>query len=120
VRASRLVALAGAAAALAAAGCGVPSEPKKQAEEVESVAAEGALLAHDAAEGRTTGTFARVHAQALRERLKALRPKIVERELARIERNVDSALRQLAENPDEADVEARLDEAAKAAGELTR
>jgi hypothetical protein len=120
VRASRVVALAGAAAALAAAGCGVPSEPKKQAEEVESVAAEGALLAHDAAAGRTTATFTRVHAEALRERLKALRPKIVERELARIERNVDSALRQLADSPAEADVEAPLEEAANAAGALAK
>jgi hypothetical protein len=120
VRASRVVALAGAAAALAAAGCGVPSEPKKQAEEVESVAAEGALLARDAAKGRTTATFARVHAEALRERLKALRPKIVEPTLARIEREVDSALRQLAESPGEADVAAPLDEAAKAAGALAK
>jgi hypothetical protein len=120
VRASRVIALTGAAVALAGAGCGVPSEPTKQAEEVESVAAEGALLARDAAEGRTTATFARVHAQALQEQLRALRPKIVEPELARIERDVDAALRQLAASPGEADVEAPLDEAAKAAGALAK
>ena len=32
-------------------GCGVPQELSKQAEEVGSVAAEGALLAHDAGVG---------------------------------------------------------------------
>jgi hypothetical protein len=120
VRASRLIALIGVLAALAAAGCGVPSEPAKQAEEVESVAAEGALLAHDATGGRTTATFTRVHAQALRKRLGALRPKIVEQELARIADRVDSALRTLEGSPSEADVEVPLDEAAKAAGELAK
>jgi cell division protein ZapA (FtsZ GTPase activity inhibitor) len=120
VRVPPAIALAVVLAALAAAGCGVPSEPKKQAEEVESVAAEGALLAHDASEGRTTATFTRVHVQTLRERLTVLRPKIVERELALIARDVDSALQKLEESPSDADVEAPLDEAAKAAGELAK
>jgi hypothetical protein len=115
VRASRVIAAAGAAVALAAAGCGVPSEPKKQAEEVASVAAEGALLAHDAAEGRSTDPFTRAHARALRERLAPLRPKIVERRLARIAAEVDEALGELEAEPRTARVEARLDEAAKAA-----
>jgi hypothetical protein len=120
VRVLPAIALAVALGAFAAAGCGVPSEPKKQAEELESVAAEGALLARDATEGRSTATFTRVHVQVLRERLAALRPKIVERELALIARDVDSALRQLEESPSEADVAAPLDQAAKAAGELAK
>jgi hypothetical protein len=42
-----------------AAGCGGSSSPAKQAEELQSLAAEGALLAHDAAEGDTTGPLTR-------------------------------------------------------------
>ena len=40
---------------------------QKEAESVQSVAAEGALLAHDAADGRTTTPFASVHSGVLAE-----------------------------------------------------
>ena len=40
---------------------------QKEAESVQSVAAEGALLAHDAADGRTTTPFALVHSGVLAE-----------------------------------------------------
>ena len=58
-------AAAAVAVALVLTAC-QPTEVPKQAEEVASVAAEGALLAHGAAEGTTTDTFAREHAKALR------------------------------------------------------
>ena len=59
-----------AAALLLISGCGVPQQLSKQAEEVHSVAAEGALLAHEASEG-SLDTFTREHAKALRKLLGA-------------------------------------------------
>ena len=53
------------------AGCGGGPQTldaealKKQAEAIESLAAEGALLAADVSEGDTTSQFVRVHAEAL-------------------------------------------------------
>ena len=105
---------------LAVAACGVPSSPKDQAEEVHSIAAEGAILAHDAAEGDTTATFTGVHAAALRKRLDTLRPKIVDPSLARIDRRAAEALRRLEADPFGADVEDDLDESAQAAEELAK
>ena len=61
------------AVSLGLAGCGgVPQTLdaealKKQAEAIESLAAEGALVAGDVSEGDTTSTFVRVHAEALGE-----------------------------------------------------
>ena len=105
---------------LVIAACGVPSSPTAQAEDVHSVAAEGALLAHDAAEGDTTAAFTRTHADALRKRLDALRPKIARAELARVEERVAAALQRLADDPAGADVERDLADAAEAAEELSR
>ena len=59
-----------AAALVLISGCGVPQQLSKQAEEVHSVAAEGALLAHEASEG-SLDTFTREHAKALRKLLGA-------------------------------------------------
>jgi methionine synthase I (cobalamin-dependent) len=81
------------------AGCGVPQEPSKQAEEVHSIAAEGALLAHDAAEGSTTETFTREHAKALGKRIETLDPAIEELNLAQIAADVYKVLTVLAERP---------------------
>ena len=59
------------AVSLGLAGCGGGSQTldaealKKQAEAIESLAAEGALLAADVSEGDTTRPFVRVHAEAL-------------------------------------------------------
>ncbi len=61
----RLAALA-LSLVVVAAGCGSDS-PKKQAEDVHSFAAEGALLAHEAAAGDATVPFTRVHAERLHE-----------------------------------------------------
>jgi hypothetical protein len=59
-----------AIAVLCTAGCGgggtlSKKDLKKQAEAVQSFAAEGALLAKDAQQSRTTETFVRVHTEYL-------------------------------------------------------
>lgn len=104
------------------AGCIVPSDPAKQAEEIASIAAEGALLAHDAAEGDTTETFTHEHAEALRRNLSKLEPKVEVAELSRLLRTTDAQLERLAAAPGDrkraAHVEGRLDQAAKSAEEL--
>lgn len=113
--------LLGAVLALILSGCLVPSEPAKQAEEIASIAAEGSLLAHDAAEGDTTQAFTRVHAEALRESLARLEPKVEAAALARLLERADAALAELAEPPAAARaarLERRLDEVATRAGEL--
>jgi hypothetical protein len=109
---------------LLVAGCGAPHELAKQADEVHSVAAEGALLAHEAAEGDTRATFAREHAEALRKRLDELRPAIDERRLAMVADDVDRTLAELAGTPGDreqaAGAERKLERAAKAADELAK
>jgi len=55
---------------LAAAGCGgggsfSQKDVQKQFEAIQSLAAEGALVAHGAADGRTTDVFVRVHTSYL-------------------------------------------------------
>jgi hypothetical protein len=63
--------VAAAAAALVLGGCGSTTlDPKtlgKSADTVHSVAAEASLLAEDAADGRTLGTYQAAHSAALRE-----------------------------------------------------
>jgi hypothetical protein len=106
------------------AGCGAPHELSKQADEVHSVAAEGALLAHEAAEGDTTGAFAREHAKALRKLLGKVRPAIEEPRLATVADDVDATLAELARTPGDreraAGAERKLDHAAEAADELAK
>jgi hypothetical protein len=106
---------------LVLAGCGVPQGLSKQAEEVHSVAAEGALLAHEASEG-SLDSFTRTHAKALRKRLDELRPAIENDTLARTAEEVDTELTSLASHAgDRAEaerLESRLEHAAKAAEEL--
>jgi hypothetical protein len=110
------------AAVVLLSGCGVPDEPSKQAEEVHSFAAEGALLAHGAAEGSTLTTFTSEHAKAIRELLEQLRPAIEERRLARIATDVSTSLARLAAAPgDRAKsraLERRLENDARAAAEI--
>ena len=109
---------------LALAGCGAPRELAKQAEEVHSVAAEGALLAHEAAEGDTRDTFAEVHAAALRKLLGELRPAIDDARLAAVADDVDRTLSELARTPGDreraAGAERKLEAAAEAAEEVAR
>jgi len=108
---------------LLAVGCGVPRELSKQAEDVHSVAAEGALLAHDASEGSTTSTFTAEHAEALRKLLSPLRAAVEDERLAEIADDVDRTLGDLARAPDDerrtAAAERRLDRLAADAEELS-
>jgi hypothetical protein len=105
-----------------AAGCGAPATVEKQAEEVGSIAAEGALLAHDASEGDTTKTFTRVHARELAKKAEQLVPKIRSDNLERVTRSVVSGLERLADDPGDErgaeELEQRLDDAAKRAEEI--
>lgn len=69
---SRLAPSCAALALLVLAGCGAggtlsESELTKEIETIGSAAAEGALLAHDAADGRTTHAFTKVHSEFLSE-----------------------------------------------------
>jgi hypothetical protein len=110
-----------AAALLLTSGCGVPQQLSKQADEVHSVAAEGALLAHEASEG-SLDAFTSEHAKALQKRLDQLRPAIENEQLARAADSVDAALANLAEHPGDrrnsSRLERRLEAAAKTADGL--
>ena len=103
-------------------GCGSPGTVEKQAEEVGSIAAEGAILAHDASEGDTTATFTRVHARELAKKADQLAPKIHDGDLERVARAVGSDLERLADEPDDerraAQLERSLDDASKRAEEI--
>jgi hypothetical protein len=105
-------------AALLLAGCGQPTEPSKQAEALGSMAAEGALLAHDAAGGSSTGPFTRVHSEALRTKLDQLEPYLEDSQLARLAADIGEALDGLPDQPGRA--ERQLDAASDKAEELAR
>ena len=111
-----------AVAVLVLAGCGVPQDVPKQAEEVQSVASEGALLAHDASEGDTTEVFTREHADALRKLLRPLREAIEDERLGEVADDVDRTLGELARTPGDeqraAGAERKFDQLAKAAEKL--
>ena len=102
--------------------CGIPSDPKKQAEDVSSIAAEGAVLAHEVAEGDTTTPFTKVHSRALAQQLDPLRDAITERRLARIAADVSSLLDTLEGDPGDrveaARVERALEDDADAASRI--
>jgi len=106
------------AALVLLAGCGQSTDPKKQADDLGSVAAEGALLAHDAADGSSTGPFTRVHSGVLREDVVELEPKLKQRALSRLADDIASALDELPDRPDAA--ARRLDDAADRAEELAQ
>jgi hypothetical protein len=111
-------------ATLAVSACVVPSEPSKQAEEIASIAAEGSLLAGDAADGDTTSAFTRVHANALRKNLGTLKPEVEAATLTQLLREADAALTQLAAAPSDearaARLGHRLDQISGRAEELAR
>jgi hypothetical protein len=99
------------ALALICSACGVPSSPSKQAEEIASVASEGALLAHEAGGGDSFTAFTRVHAEALAERLSPLEPKIENERLAILLARTTQALETLAAAPGDEERAARLERA---------
>ena len=109
-------------AACLLAGCGTPQELSKQAEEVHSVAAEGALLADGAAQGDTTEPFTSEHAKALRKLLRPVRGAIEDDRLTGIADSVDRTLGQLEASPGDAALaagaERKLNELAGSAEEL--
>ena len=85
---------------VALAGCGTPQELAKQADEVHAVAAEGALLAHEAVAGDTLDTFAREHAHALRKAARTkVRPAIGAPSQPRSRTDVDRTLAEFARTP---------------------
>jgi hypothetical protein len=110
------------AALLLLAACGVPQELPKQAEEVQSIAAEGALLAHGAADGSATDPYVREHARALRRVVEELLPAIEDARLVRTAASVSASLALLAAAPDEepaaAVLERELEAAAAEAAEI--
>ena len=84
-------------AALALAGCG--QSAKKQADDLGSVAAEGALVAHDASEGSTTDNFTRVHGRALRDLAMKVRDQPAAPRLGQLAGRIVTDLDELADNP---------------------
>jgi hypothetical protein len=115
----RIVALFGIACLLV--GC-VPADPAKQAEAIASIAAEGALLAHGAAEGSSTKIFVREHAEALDRKLGETRSVVDDRRLASLAASVSDELVRLAQEPDDElttrSVERALERRAEEAAEL--
>ena len=93
------IALAALATVVVLAGCGTPQELSKQADEVHSRAAEGALLAQQVASGDTFEAFAAEHASALRHKLDELRPAIEDDRLAAVAAAVDRTLASLESHP---------------------
>jgi hypothetical protein len=115
----RIVAVLGLAVLLM--GC-APDEPAKQAEEIGSIAAEGALLAHGAAEGSSTKIFVREHAEALDRRLERTRSVVHDQRLVSLAASVSDELARLAEEPGDEfttrSVERALERRAREAAEL--
>ena len=106
---------------------------EKEAESIQSFAAEGALVARDVADGKSTVPFARVHAGELREQAAKLEESLskakavpaVEDELAQavaLISDVVASLDQLERAPGDADLargaQRKLEQAAKDAEEL--
>jgi len=119
----------------ACGGGGQPSaeELKKQAESIQSFAAEGALLARDVADGKSTVPFTRVHAEELADKAAKLEQTLasaqsapdVEDELARaveLTKRVAASLEELEQAPGDAEsarrVQRELEAAAKQAEKL--
>ena len=102
-------------------GCLVPSEPAKQAEEISSISAEGALLAHGVAEDGVTDIFMQVHAEALRKQLSQLEPKVQVDAVSNVLRDADAALALLQDGPAAPGLlEQRLERISKRAEELAK
>ena len=101
------------------AGCG-SSTPAKQAEDLESLAAEGALLAHDVAEGETTGPFTRVHSRELAHAAKSLESSAKTPEIEQLAGEIYGELNELgdADRHKAAQIEDELHGLADDAGDL--
>jgi len=133
VRALVLLALA-----FALVGCGgelTQSKLQKEVESIGSAAAEGGLLAHDSADGRSTHAFTAVHSRVLAEQATKVEQKLESAEVApglestrrqaeHLAARVESELERLHDHPADRElarvVATRLDQAAKAAEELAK
>jgi outer membrane murein-binding lipoprotein Lpp len=103
---------------LVLAGCG--SNASKQAEDLQSLAAEGALLAHDAGEGDEWKPYRRAHVAELASEASTLEEQAKTRKLSALARNVAADLGRLehADSDEARRLERRLDDAAKRAERL--
>lgn len=108
--------------AVVLAACGGSASAEKQAEDLASLAAEGAILAHDAAEGDTTSAFTRVHARELRDAAVEFREQATDAHVATLARRAEAALDALARDPGDgrgaAEAERELRRAADALSSL--
>jgi hypothetical protein len=101
----RLVVVAIASAALGACGGGGAA---KQAEQLGSASAEGALLAQHAADGEALGPFTKVHARDLHELAAPLEESGSTAEVRRLARAVSAALERLREDPGDREQASRV------------
>jgi TolA-binding protein len=101
------------------AGCG--STASKQAEDLQSFAAAGALLAHDAGEGAEWTPYRRAHCRELAKQASSLESSAKTRALSALARRIAGDLAQLERaDRDRARVlERRFDDSAKRAEQLT-
>lgn len=120
----RLGALLALILGLCVLGCGIPASVADQADGVASVAAEGALLADDAASGDTTVAFVETHTEALAKSAGELADGTESPQLRQIADRVVAALEQLHAEPGDRDAAAHLarelTRAATQAGELAK
>jgi hypothetical protein len=108
---------------------------RKEAESVQSFATEGALLAHDAADGRTTTPFASVHSDVLAESAGKVARKLESSDVepgleqergqtVRLAKRIKEELARLHDDPDDEPAARRiadeLEQAAKAAEKLAK
>jgi len=120
----RLGALLALVLGLCVLGCGIPASVADQADAVASVAAEGALLADDAAEGDTTAAFVETHSEELATSAAELADGTQSPQLRQIADRVVAALERLHAEPGDRDTAANvareLTQAAAQAGELAK
>jgi hypothetical protein len=100
------------------AGCG--STASKQAEDLHSLAAEGALMAHDAREGDEWTPYRQAHSKELAKETSSLEASATTRALAGLARRIAADLERLgrADRREAVVLERRLDAAAKQAEQL--
>lgn len=92
------IVIAAAIVAVAFAGCG-GGGATRQAEDLQSAAAEGALLARETAQGDSLTPFTRVHARDLRDVSSPLQEDAATARLRRLARVVTTALETLETHP---------------------
>jgi hypothetical protein len=134
---ARAIFVAVLALVLAACGGGELTQKtlKKEVESIGSAAAEGGLLAHGTADGRSTHAFTAVHSRVLAEQATKVEQKLSSAEVSpglegkrrqadRLAAKVQSELERLHDHPADREVARavadRLDEAAKAAEDLAK